>query len=55
MVDLVAEASLLFLMDEGEVQRILDTVLESGLIQISVFINYIDRRGLKIYSLKLTH
>lgn len=50
LVDLIAESSRLQLMDPAETQRILDTVLRAGLIQLPVMLAYAARRGVAIDS-----
>jgi len=55
LVDLKIEAERLQLMDSAEVQRILDNVLGSGLLQLSVLLRYAEAKGEKIESGEITH
>jgi len=55
LVDLKVEAKLLRLMDESEFQRILDSSLQNGIIQIPVISSYFERREQKWQSPELTH
>jgi hypothetical protein len=55
LVDLMVESSKLQLMDSGEVQRIFDTVLRSGIIQLPVIIGYSEIRGIKLESQEMAH
>lgn len=55
LVDLIVEANKLHLMDAAEVQRIVDTVLGSGLLQITVLNGYAEDLKKKIESKELTH
>lgn len=55
LVDLMVEALKLRLMDYGETQRILDTVLRAGIIQLPVIIGYSEIRGINLTSQEITH
>lgn len=55
LVDLMVEASKLKLMDSSETQRILDTVLNAGIIQLPVIIGYSEIRGINLTSLGIAH
>jgi hypothetical protein len=55
LVDLMVEASKLQLMDFVETQRILDTVLHAGIIQLPVIIGYSEIRGIDTTSQEITH
>lgn len=55
LVDLLLEAPKLLLMDPAEVQRILDSVLGAGLLQLSVMLGYFEARKQKIQSQEITH
>lgn len=55
LVDLMVEAPKLQLMDYAEAQRILDTCLQSGLLQLPVLITYSERRAHKIISMQITN
>ncbi len=55
LVDLRVEAGRLKLMDLSETQRVLDSVLRSGLIQLPVLIAYAARRGEEIISTEIAH
>lgn len=55
LVDLIVEANKLHLMDAAEVQRIMDTVLGSGLLQLTVLNGYAEDLKKKIDSKELTH
>jgi hypothetical protein len=55
LVDLMAEARKLQLMDEAEAQRILDSALASGLTQLTVLLGYAETKREKIESKKITH
>jgi hypothetical protein len=55
LVDLLAEASKLQLMDEAEAQRILDNALASGLTQLTVLLGYAETKREKIESKEITH
>jgi hypothetical protein len=55
LVDLIVEANKLHLMDAAEVQRIVDTVLGSGLLQLTVLNGYAEDLKKKIESKELTH
>ena len=54
-VDLRVEAGRLKLMDLSETQRVLDSVLISGFVQLPVLIAYAARRGEEIISAEITH
>lgn len=55
LVDLMVEASKLRLMDFDETQRILDTVLLAGIIQLPVIIGYSEIRGINLTSQEIAH
>ena len=55
LVDLMVEASKLKLMDFSEMQRIFDTVLRAGIIQMPVIIGYAEIRGVNLTSREITH
>ncbi len=55
LVDLKIEAEKLQLMDAAEVQRILDNVLGSGLLQLPVLFRYAEVKCEKIVSGEITH
>lgn len=55
LVDLVIEAQKLKLLDTPEVQRIIDTALGAGLLQLAVLLAYADEKREKFYSTELTH
>lgn len=55
LVDLKIEASKLHLMDSTEVQRIIDAVLGSGLLQVTALLGYSEVKREKIESAELTH
>jgi hypothetical protein len=55
LVDLMAEASKLQLMDAAEAQRILDSALASGLTQLTVLFGYAETKREKIESKEITH
>jgi len=55
LVDLVLEADRLQLMDPGEVQRIIDSALSSGLLQLTDLLGYAERSKQKICSAEITH
>ena len=55
LVDLKIEAEKLQLMDTAEVQRIIDTVLSSGLLQLPVLLGYAEAKREKIESDEITH
>lgn len=55
LVDLIVEAPKVQLMDTAEVQRILDTVLGAGLLQLPVMLGYIEVRKQVIQSQEITH
>jgi hypothetical protein len=55
LVDLMAEARKLQLMDEAEAQHILDSALASGLTQLTVLLGYAETKREKIESKKITH
>ncbi|MDD2736269.1 MAG: Eco57I restriction-modification methylase domain-containing protein [Desulfuromonadaceae bacterium] len=55
LVDLKIEASRLQLMDSAEVQRIIDTVLSSGLLQLTALLGYSEVKREKIESTELSH
>jgi hypothetical protein len=55
LVDLMVEGSKLQLMDSGEIQRILDSVLRTGIIQLPVIIGYSEIRGIDLMSEEITH
>ena len=55
LVDLIVEANKLNLMDAAEVQRIIDTVLGSGLLQLTVLYGYTEDFKKKIESKELAH
>jgi hypothetical protein len=55
LVDLLAEAHKLQLIDIPEVQRIIDAVLASGLIQLTVLFGYSETKREIIESGELTH
>ena len=55
LIDLVIEANKLHLMDSTEVQRIIDTVLGSGLLQLTTLFGYAEVLKKKIESKELTH
>ena len=51
----MVEGSKLQLMDPGEIQRILDSVLRTGIIQLPVIIGYSEIRGIDLMSEEITH
>lgn len=55
LVDLIVEANKLNLMDAAEVQRIIDTVLGAGLLQLTVLSGYTEDLKKKIESKELIH
>lgn len=55
LVDLLNEAPKLLLMDQAEVQRILDNVLNSGLLQLTVLLGYAETKREKIESKGLAY
>lgn len=55
LVDLKVEAEKLKLMDTAEVQRIIDTVLGAGLLQLAVLFGYAEVKRQKIESGEITH
>lgn len=55
LVDIMVEASKLQLMDSGEIQQILDSVLLSGIVQVPVITGYAEIRGVNFTSKELTH
>jgi hypothetical protein len=55
LVDLVLEADRLQLMDPGEVQRIIDSALSSGLLQLTDLLGYAERSKQEICSSEITH
>ena len=55
LVDLIVEASKLKLMDSGEIRRILDSVLRTGIIQLPVIIGYAEIRGVNLMSEEIAH
>jgi len=55
LVDLMVEAPRLQLIDPAEAQRILDTCLQSGLLQLPVLITYSERRAQQIASAQITY
>lgn len=55
LVDLMVEASKLKLMDSGETQRILDAILNAGMIQLPVIIGYSKIRGINLTSQEIAH
>ena len=55
LVDLIIETPKLALMDRTEVQRIIDNVLGSGLIQLSVLFSYSEEKRVKIESRDIAH
>lgn len=55
LVDLVIEAQKLKLLDTPEVQRIIDTALGAGLLQLAVLLAYADEKREKFDSQEVTH
>jgi hypothetical protein len=55
LVDLVLEVDRLKLMDAGEVQLIIDSVLASGLVQLTDLLGYAERSKQEIRSTEITH
>ena len=55
LVDLAYESHKLQLLDSSEVQRIIDSVLGSGLVQLSVLLNYVELKREKFTSKETTH
>ncbi|SNB47475.1 DUF6577 family protein [Geobacter sp. DSM 9736] len=55
LIDLKIEASKLHLMDSTEVQRIVDAVLRSGLLQVTAFLGYSEAKREKVESVELAH
>lgn len=55
LVDLIVEANKLRLIDAAEVQRIIDTVLGSGMLQLTVLTGYAEDLKKKIESKELAH
>ena len=55
LVDLKIEAQRLKLMDAMEVQRIVDNVLGSGLLQITVLLGYMEAKRENMESREITH
>jgi len=55
LVDLMVESSKLQIMDPNEVQRIMDAVLQAGIVQLPVLIGYAEIRGVKIESREIAH
>lgn len=55
LVDLVIEAQKLKLLDTPEVQRIIDTALGAGLLQLAVLLAYADEKRETFDSQEVTH
>jgi len=55
LVDLEIEAQKLKLLDTPEVQRIIDTALGAGLLQLAVLLAYADEKREKLDSREVTH
>ena len=55
LVDLVIEAQKLKLLDTPEVQRIIDTALGAGLLQLAVLLAYADEKREKLDSQEVTY
>ena len=55
LVDLSVDSHKLQLLDSSEVQRIIDNVLGTGLLQVSVLLGYAELKREKFYSKELTH
>ncbi len=55
LVDLAYESHKLQMLDSSEVQRIIDGVLGSGLVQLSVLLNYVESKREKFTSKEITH
>ena len=55
LIDLMSEASKLQLMDSTEAQRILDTALGSGLMQLTVMFGYAETKREIIEGKEITH
>lgn len=55
LIDLVVEGNKLRLMDSAEVQRISDTALGAGLLQLTVLFGYAEDLKKKIQSTEITH
>jgi len=55
LIDLKIEASKLHLMDSTEVQRIIDAVLGSGLLQVTALLGYSEAKREKVESAELAH
>ncbi len=55
LVDLMVESARLKLMDDNEVQRIVDAVLQGGMVQLSTIIGYAEIRGLNVKSREITY
>jgi hypothetical protein len=55
LIDLKIEASKLHLMDATEVQRIIDAVLNSGLLQLTALLGYSEAKREKVESAELAH
>jgi hypothetical protein len=55
LVDLVIESQKLKLLDTPEVQRIIDTALGAGLLQLAVLLAYADGKREKFDSREVTH
>ncbi|MGD9685465.1 MAG: DUF6577 family protein [Desulfobacter sp.] len=55
LIDLKIEASKLHLMDSTEVQRIIDAVLSSGLLQVTALLGYSEAKREKVESAELAH
>lgn len=55
LVDLMAEAARLQLMDAAEAQRILDAVLRAGIVQLSGIIGYSEIRRIKLTNQEITY
>lgn len=55
LVDLMVESYKLQIMDPNEVQRIINAVLQAGIVQLPVIIGYAEIRGVKFESREITH
>lgn len=55
LIDLKVESQKLQLLDESEVQRIIDTALGAGLLQLSVLMGYSEAKRENIGSAEITH
>ena len=55
LIDLKVESQKLQLLDESEVQRIIDTALGAGLLQLSVLMGYSEAKRENIESAEITH